>query len=562
MTDPREGAPPSSARANESAPPSSARANESALPPSARANESAPPPGARDDEGSPPSARSDDGSPPSTRSDEGSPPSNAQGRWQRRAVRSVTLLVARTVAQQGAVLVGSVWLARALDPADFGLLVIVQFTLSVFAIMGDAGLGAALVQRKGRPTQRELSSIFWLQALIALGVIAVVNLAAPIVPALFPRLPAGSVWLLRVLSLQLLLTALRSVPSLLLERELHFGRIALIDFAMTVTFYATAVPLALQRPGTHVLVFAVLAQGLVATTLMAALSPFRPSPVLDWALLRSFVRFGAAVQTKNVVSMVNEWMTPILAGVFLGPSALGLINWSRQTAFFPFQFVNIVMRVAFPLYSRLRDDPPALGRAVERAMHLCGIITLYFAGLVLALGEPLVRIVFGAKWLPALPMLYLYTAFHNVGFTTPVLGPAFDALGRPGLMLRFTTYWTLFNWAASVAAVLVWRSPVAFALGACAHVVVSNVITYVAYRRLHPHGRPLARLGPPLLLATLLAVAGRLWLAPLVRGPLALTASIVASIVAYLVLLLALDRGARSELRGLLTARKLFTSDA
>ncbi|HEU4533802.1 MAG TPA: oligosaccharide flippase family protein, partial [Polyangiaceae bacterium] len=424
--------------------------------------------------------------------------------------------------------------ARALEPADFGLFVIVQFTLSVFAIMGDAGLGAALVQRKSLPTHRELSSIFWLQALLALGVIAAVNLAAPLVPLAWPKLPAGSVWLLRALSLQLLLTAVRSVPSLLLERELRFGRIALVDFAMTVAFYATAVPLARERPGTHVLVFAVLAQGAVATLLMAALRPFRPALVLDLALLRSFVRFGAAVQTKNVVGMVNEWMMPVLAGTFLGPAAVGLLNWSRQTAFFPFQFVNIVMRVAFPLYSRLRDDPPALGRAVARALHACGVITFFFTGVVLAFGEPLVRIVFSAKWLPALPMLYLYAAFHNVGFTTVVFGPAFDALGRPGLMLRFTTYWTAFNWAVAAAAAFLWRSPVAFALGSCMHVVLSNVITYAAYRKLQPHGRPLAPLAVPLALAALLAAAGHFWLAPLVRSPLALVAAIVGSLVAFL----------------------------
>lgn len=486
---------------------------------------------------------------------EGAPPSNAPGRWQQRAALGVALLAARTVAQQGAVLVGNVWLARALEPADFGLFVIVQFTLSVFSIMGDAGLGAALVQRKTLPTHRELSSIFWLQALIALGIIGLVNLAAPLVPLVWPKLPAGSVWLLRALSLQLLLTAVRSVPSLLLERELHFGRVALVDFSMTVAFYATAVPLAREHPGTHVLVFAVLAQGAVATLLMAVLRPFRPALVLDLALLRSFVRFGAAVQTKHVVGMINEWLMPIIAGTFLGPAAVGLINWSRQTSLFPYQFVSIVARVAFPLYSRLRDDGPKLGQAVERAAHACAALTACFGGLVLGLGEPLVRIVFSEKWLPALPLLSVYAAVHSVGFLTPVVAPAFDALGRPGLMTRLASVWTALNWIIATAAVWALRTPLAFVVGACVHVVFSNVLVLVAYRRLHPHGNPLARVGFPLALAVALAAADRLWVAPLVRGPLSLIAAVAGSIVAYLGLLFVVDRHARAEMRAALAAR-------
>jgi O-antigen/teichoic acid export membrane protein len=493
-----------------------------------------------------------------TEPSEGVPPSTSPGRWQQRAALGVALLAARTVAQQGAVLVGNVWLARALNPADFGLFVIVQFTLSVFAIMGDAGLGAALVQRKTLPTHRELSSIFWLQALIALGVIALVNLAAPLVPIVWPKLPSGSVWLLRALSFQLLLTAVRSVPSLLLERELHFGRVALVDFSMTIAFYATAVPLARSHPGTHVLVFAVLAQGIVATLLMAVLRPFRPALVLDVQLLRSFVRFGAAVQTKNVVGMVNEWLMPIIAGSFLGPTALGLINWSRQTSLFPYQFVSIVARVAFPLYSRLRDDGPKLGQAVERAAHVCAVFTACFGGLVLGLGEPLIRIIFSEKWMPALPLLCVYAGVHSFGFLTPVVAPAFDALGRPGLMTRLAGVWTAFNWIVATAAVWAFRTPLAFVVGACMHVLFSNVLVLAAYRRLHPHGRPLARVGPALLLAAALGVAGRRWIAPLVQGPLSLTAAIVGSIAGYVGLLYVVDGRARAEMRAAVAARAIF----
>ena len=60
----------------------------------------------------------------------------------------VFALTARTVIQQLVTLVGNIYLARILGPADFGAFWIVQFALSFFVLFGDAGFGAALIQKK------------------------------------------------------------------------------------------------------------------------------------------------------------------------------------------------------------------------------------------------------------------------------------------------------------------------------------------------------------------------------------------------------------------------------
>ncbi|HEU4411120.1 MAG TPA: oligosaccharide flippase family protein [Polyangiaceae bacterium] len=510
-------------------------------------------------EGPPPPPSEGPPPPPS----EGPPPPPSEGRaaLERRAALAVAVLVARTVAQQIAILGGNVWLARLLDPADFGLFAIVQFALNVFAAVGDVGLGAALVQRKAVATHRELSSIFWTQILLALGVVAAVAAAAPALPRVWPKLTPGSEWLLRALAFQLLLTAARAVPSLMLERELRFGRLAVIDFAMTVAFYATAVPLAARGLGTFALVYAVLAQGLVANALMAVFRPFRPALALDVALVRPFVRFGLLFQTKNLLSMVNEWVIPVVAGGMLGPAAVGLHNWARQTAYFPLTFTGIVCRVAFPLLSRLRDDPDAFARTLGRAVHLCGIVTLFFSGLFVGLGAPLTRVVFGEKWLPALPVLTLYALVHTVGFLSPVFAAAFDGLGRPGVTVRLMAGWTTFNWLAAPLAVLLERTPFGFAVGACLHTVLGNPLTVYVYRRVGPPGNPVARLWSCFAAGALSAALGRALLAPNVRGPASLVAAVAAHLVVYFAALLAIDPRARAEVRALARTRQLFGAE-
>src|SRR3954466_1957344 len=98
---------------------------------------------------------------------------------QRKARLGIVTLVVRTAALQLAILAGKVYLARVLGPADFGAFWVVQHVLSFFILFGDAGLGAALVQKKEQPTQRELSTVWWCQLAFAVVLIVLAWTTAP-----------------------------------------------------------------------------------------------------------------------------------------------------------------------------------------------------------------------------------------------------------------------------------------------------------------------------------------------------------------------------------------------
>src|SRR5262249_54009145 len=90
----------------------------------------------------------------------------------KRARAGIFFLALRTTALQLMIMGGEVYVRRLLTPADFGAFAIAQFALVFFNQLGDAGLGGALIQKKDEPTQVELSSIWWLQVILALAVVA------------------------------------------------------------------------------------------------------------------------------------------------------------------------------------------------------------------------------------------------------------------------------------------------------------------------------------------------------------------------------------------------------
>ena len=470
----------------------------------------------------------------------------------KRALFGVFALIARTALQELAVLGGNIYLARKLGPAEFGAFWIVQFALSFFTLFGDAGLGAALIQKQERPTDEELSSVWWLQAMLSLGVIAAVFVCAPWVVKLWPDLPHGSEWLLRALAFQLLLTSLRVVPSILMERELFFGRLSVIDLMLTLTFYGSACILAGLDYGTFALVAAVLIQGAAGLLLTYAFRPWLPSLSFRPELLRPILKFGMLFQAKTVVGFVNGATIPLFAGTMLGRYELGLVTWSQNTAFFPMKLVEILGRVNFPLLARMQHDRRAFARTLEQSIQICAVVTFFFVALFVGLGPSIVAVAFGDRWIPAIPTLYVFAVVLSIGFLSPIIGGALDAIGKPAIGTRLAVGWTALNWVVVVSAMHLWRTALSFSLAYSVHVVVGNLVVIMIVKRLVPDARFFPRLRAGVLAAAVTGVVNRWLLQPWsATGPAPLVGSIVVSAAMFLAVLALFDRSAVRELASL-----------
>jgi PST family polysaccharide transporter len=494
----------------------------------------------------------DEGSLPDSGPSRNGPPSEAALGLRRRARIGAILLGLRTVVQQLVVFGGMVWLARLLGPKEYGTFWIVQFALQFFTFFGDAGLGAALIQQKTPPTVSELSTVFWAQLAIGLGVLALVYVAAPFAVTFWPDLPERGATLLRTLSLGFLLVILRGLPALLMERELQFGRLAALDVLLTLAFYGTAVVLAWLGWGVQALVVAVLVQGAVGVVAAFVLRPFVPALVFDRARFAPVLRFGIAFQTKNAIGFVNGATMPVLGGRFLGAREFGLVSWSQNTAWFSLKLVEILARVNFPLFSRLQDQPEEFARTLERSVRLCAVATFFMVSIFLGLGPGLIQVLYGERWLDALPMLYVFALVITIGFVSPIFAGALDAVGRPQIVMRLSVVWTVVNWLALTVAM--WLSPtkLAFALGLSVHVVLGNLAVIVVMKQMFPSTRFLPVVRACIVACALVAVAARFLALPWVRGPVTLVLALTGSAAMFALVYAAIDlRGARAAIDNL-----------
>ena len=354
----------------------------------------------------------------------------------RRGARAALQLAARSLAMRALTFVGTLVLARLLVPEDFGVFGIVSFVVSVCAALGDFGLGAALVQQAEEPTPEQQATAWTAQQGIALAAVALVWVAAPALAGTIAGLPSDAPWMLRVLSLGLLLSSLRTLPSVMMERELRFGPLATAEVLQQIAYYGLALALAFAGCRAWSFVIAGIGQLAVGAVVVNLVWRRRPHLGLHGHVLARLLGFGFDYQLSLLLMTLRDAPLPVLAGWVLGPISAGLMQFSTRIALTVASIDDVVARIAFPAFSRLQGRRDEQTRALELATLLTALFVVPVQCALAALAPQLVPLLFGTQWVGAVVPLQLLCVATLFRFPARYLRQTVFAEGASRLGLR------------------------------------------------------------------------------------------------------------------------------
>ncbi len=374
--------------------------------------------------------------------------------YRRRAIVGGAALVLRQGLVKGLAIVGGVILARILTPEAFGTYAIVVFVVALFSLIGDMGLGAALIQQETEPTERNYRVVFTVQLVVFGSASAAIILFGPWIATRF-GLGSDGVWLMRILALGLLVSSLRTLPALRLERHLEYRQLVLAEAAQGIVFQVIAIAAAVSGLGVLSFGLAAIAGTIAATLILNVIAPWRPGLAWNWAEVRGLLRFGLPYQGAGVLSFVKDAVNPLFIGIIAGVAAVGFINWATVIVGYPLLISAILARLYFPAFSRLRSRPEiasAFGGAVIRwSVFIAVGLTVPF----LPAASYWTHVVFGSQWLPAVPLLYLQAIAIPFAAAVAVGMGILNATGRSAIALGFAALWMGATWLFTVPAVLI-----------------------------------------------------------------------------------------------------------
>ena len=165
-------------------------------------------------------------------------------------------------------------IARLLVPADYGLVAMVAPILALSYLMGDLGLGQAVIIQRD-VTSAEISSLFWfgllLNCVLAAGLMAI----SPAIAWLYQEPRTMPITL--ILAALLPISGLAAQHTALLNRHMRFTALAALDIAPPTVGLAVGLAAARSSWGYWSLVVAVAAETLATVVLAWSLSHWRPS---------------------------------------------------------------------------------------------------------------------------------------------------------------------------------------------------------------------------------------------------------------------------------------------
>ena len=114
----------------------------------------------------------------------------------------------------------SIFLARLLEPSDFGLVAMVMVIIGIAGIFSDVGLGAALIQRR-RVLPIHYSSVFFFNITIGALLTLLTYLSAPLIANFYDN--QELIPLTQVISLSFVIGAFSAVQNTKLRKELNYA---------------------------------------------------------------------------------------------------------------------------------------------------------------------------------------------------------------------------------------------------------------------------------------------------------------------------------------------------
>ncbi|MBP9699651.1 oligosaccharide flippase family protein [Candidatus Woesebacteria bacterium] len=394
----------------------------------------------------------------------------------KRSMNGAISYVLRSLFLQGIGVLSYFLLSALLSTGDFGIYGIVVSISSFFTIISDIGLAASLIQKKEAPTIRDLRTVFTVQQILA-WVVCLLIIATAWSLHLSGRLELPAVFLAGAFALSFPIVSLKTISSILLERQLEFGKLAMPAVVEAIVFNGIVLFFAWRGMGITSYSIAVLARAIVGVIIMLSIKRWPVGFAFSKPAFSDLMKVGIKFQANDVIAKIKDELFTVITVFLLSKSELGYITWANQASRLPYRFgVDSVMAITFPTFARLQHDAHLLKRAIEKTLFFVSLAVFPLLAGFAVMFIPLTSLIPKyAQWQPALLTLgFMCVSIAFSSISTPLIN-TLNAIGKINTSLRFMLIWTLLQWTLTPLAI--WRF--GFNGVAIASVIISFTVIFV-----------------------------------------------------------------------------------
>lgn len=331
--------------------------------------------------------------------------SQESGTLKQKAINGVKWTFLDQAGSLGISFLVGIFLARLLDPSEYGLIGMVTVFTAIATVFTDSGFGQAMV-RKTNLTEEDRLTAFWFSTGVGVLVYIILFLFAPWASVFYKEPQLTDI--LRVTSIPILFSGLLTIPNMMFTRDINFKIITKISFLRAILSGLIGIYMAMKGYG----VWALIAQGLVSSGVEIILYNFH----YRWKIKFIFNKksfeylwgFGSKMLASNLLSAAYNNFYQVIIGKFYTSADLGQYQRGQSySGLFSNTLTQVVQKVSFPTLSKIQEDIVRLRNGYRKIIRTTTFISCSGCVALAAMAKPLIIILIGEKWLPAAEYLQI-----------------------------------------------------------------------------------------------------------------------------------------------------------
>lgn len=336
-------------------------------------------------------------------------------------------------------------MSRYLSKADFGYFAALTGIMTVISSLADAGLGAAIIQKKNAD-EGFISTAFTMS--IALGVTGFLFILL-LAPYLAKMLADDYLTLpLRIMSVTLLFHSFTSVANAQLYRSLKFKRIGTIGFISNIVNTSLSVVLAIKGCGLYAMISYATFGPLLTMIMLYTTSVKIPRFLIRRNYVKGIFSFGGWLTLSVICNKIATYIDRLVLPKMTSVEALGA--YTRPASFtsnITCSLTDIMDKVLFPMLSDIQDNRQAAINVFYRAVELLNAFSVILGCVFFFNADLIITVFFGKEWLELVPVLQVVSITSVFFIDTQLVDCFFRSLNfvKTGFYIRlFALLWNLF----------------------------------------------------------------------------------------------------------------------
>jgi len=357
-------------------------------------------------------------------------------------IQNVGWMTSAEIANRLIRLGSTVILARMFSAQDYGLMAIIYTICDFFQVLTmRGGVGAKIIQADEQDVPIICNTAYWINWIIC-GSLFIIQCLVAIFLLYFSHRSTLTLPLIAI-AVTYLGYPLFMINQILIERENRFQVIAFCNIIVSLVSTITIAILALLGVGIWSIIWSIILSLPIRIILIWKSHSWRPPLQFHLDQWQEVLGFGSSLLIHQILNKIRSNIDYLIVGKYLGVEALGLYYFAFNAGSgITMNLLNTLMSPMYPYICAVKDNSLQFRERYFSSLKKVTLILVPMILLQTSLAPIYVPVVFGSKWIPAIPILILICLSvipRIYGWSSTLL---LNAINKPKITLQFSFIFT------------------------------------------------------------------------------------------------------------------------